>query len=181
MLQERKVTCPHCRKGFGSIPRLTTLGFQKFLCPKCDAVFVYPLARRSYYGVALGVLAIVVLLSLAGYSQTSFGNRLLAEVVGLSLYVLERVSYLLFPLGAWAVLRLIGINYSQTLPAARKILRWTGILAAAGIMIEILGLVASLILRGFILEPLAAALVSACALLLILGRDRTIRARLEKA
>jgi predicted RNA-binding Zn-ribbon protein involved in translation (DUF1610 family) len=180
VLHERKVTCPSCKNHFRETPKLTLLGFQKFRCPQCGARVIYPLVQRTYYAIILIVLAMVVLLALAGYSNSPWGARLIALTVMGALYVLERVSYLLFPLAAWAVLRLVGMHYPSALPPARKILWWTGLIALIGILIGALGTVASLIWRGVILETLMVALVLGGFLLAILSRDRSIRSRVQK-
>lgn len=180
-LQERKVTCPACGRRFEEKPRLSLLGFQKFLCPKCHRKIVYPLAQRAYHFVLLLVLALVVLFALAAYSNSPWGDKILIGAISIALYVLERVSYLLFPLGVWAVLRLVGMAYRKAIPLARTILWWTGAAALVGIAIGALGIVASLIWRGVVMQPLLIALILTCFVTAVLFRDRFLRKRLQKS
>ncbi len=106
---------------------------------------------------------------------------MLSSTILSALYVLERVSYILFPLAAWAILRLVGMFYPSALQVARTILWYTGIIALVGILIGLLGGVASLVWRGIIIEPLLAALLLSVFFIAILGRDKRIRNSLGKA
>ncbi|VBB43191.1 membrane hypothetical protein [uncultured Desulfatiglans sp.] len=177
---EKKVACPFCRKPFRAAPAISPLGFQKYACPNCGRTILHPLFRRRYYWMALAVLGAAALFSLAGYSAQPWGDKLLAAAVLSTIYVMERVSYLLFPLAAWAVLRLFGISYPWALSAARTVLRYTGMAALAGLFIAILGGVASLVWRGIVLEPFLASIILSFGFLAVLIRDRAIRARLQK-
>lgn len=179
-IEEKKVVCPFCRKPFRAAPRISLLGFQKYLCPSCARAILHPLFQRRYYWIALAVLAAVALFSLAGYSARPWGDKLLTLAVVSTIYVMERVSYLLFPLAAWALLRLLGLTYPWALSAARTILWYTGMAALAGIFIAILGGVASLVWRGIILEPFLASVFLSMCFLAVLMRDRAIRAHLPK-
>jgi hypothetical protein len=180
-LDEREVVCKNCKKRFKSAPKISVFGFQKFHCPKCSYSIVYPLFKRSYYWMILCFLGIVIVLALAGLSQSDLSQAILSSAILGALYVLERVSYILFPLAAWAILRLAGMFYPSALQAARTILWYTGIVALVGILIGLLGGVASLVWRGVIVEPLLVALILSGFFLALLGRDKMIRRNLSGA
>ncbi len=180
-LDERDLACKACKKRFKSAPKIGVFGFQKFHCPHCGNKIVYPLFKRSYYWLILCFLGIIIVFALAGLFQSDWSQGLLSSAILSALYVLERVSYILFPLAAWAILRLVGMFYPSALQAARTILWYTGAIALVGILIGLLGGVASLVWRGMIIEPLVAALLLSVFFLAILGRDKLIRNRLGKA
>jgi hypothetical protein len=180
-LDERDLICQTCKKRFRSTPKIGLFGFQKFRCSGCGDRIVYPLFRRSYYWIILCFLGCVIVFAVAGLFQNDWSQALLSSAILGALYVLERVSYILFPLAAWAVLRLVGMNHPSVLKAARTLLWYTGMAALVGILIGLLGGVASLVWRGVIIEPLVAALLLSVFFIALLGRDTMIRHRLHKA
>jgi DNA-directed RNA polymerase subunit RPC12/RpoP len=180
-LDEKGLVCKTCKKRFKSAPRISLFGFQKFRCPACGNRIVYPLFKRSYYWMILCFLGIVIVFAMAGLLQGDWSQELLSFAILSALYVLERVSYILFPLAAWAILRLVGMFYPSALQAARTILWYTGKVALIGILIGLLGGIASLVWRGIIIEPLVAALLLSLFFIVLLGRDKLIRHSLRKA
>jgi predicted RNA-binding Zn-ribbon protein involved in translation (DUF1610 family) len=179
-LDEKDLVCKTCKKRFKSAPRISLFGFQKFRCPACGNKMVYPLFKRAYYWMILCFLGIVIVFAMAGLFQGDWSQDLLSAAILGALYVLERVSYILFPLAAWAVLRLVGMFYPSALQTARTILWYTGIVALIGILIGLLGGVASLVWRGVIIEPFVAALCLFVLFVALLGRDKMIRNSLRK-
>jgi len=173
--EEKTVVCGRCGKHFRAAPRITLLGFQKFDCPKCQGRIIYPLLKRSYYWIILAVIGVVLLLSLSGLHGGDLGANILTFSILGALYVLERATYILFPLAAWAILRLAGMYYPSALQASRTILWYTGIAALAGILIGVLGGVASLVWAGRVIETLTASILLFLFFLLVLARDRLIR------
>ena len=39
----QKATCPNCKNTFEARPKLSLLGFPRFVCQKCNNKFIYPL------------------------------------------------------------------------------------------------------------------------------------------
>ena len=127
-LEEKDLVCKTCKKRFKSAPKIGVFGFQKFHCPHCGKKIVYPLFKRSYYWTILCFLGIVIVLALAGLLQSDWSQGLLSSTILSALYVLERVSYILFPLAAWATLRLVGMFYPS---ACRPQEPYSGILGSS--------------------------------------------------
>lgn len=180
--KERRVVCPGCGKPFRATPSIGLLGFQKFHCPKCGKKVIYPLLRRRYYWFTLGIFALVALLLFAGYSSGEWGLALLTVANQGVIYVVERISYILFPLAAWAILRLLGMHYPWALPAARTLLWYTGRVALViGVLVIVVAGVSRLVWMGVIMEPLLTALFLGAVSSAILIRDKMIRKQLKHA
>lgn len=177
---EKSVVCHRCGKSFSAPPKITPLGFQRFQCPKCKGKITYPLLRSSVHWILLAAVAAMLLFSLLGLYGGKLGEEILARAILAALYVLERVSYILLPLAAWALLRLVGMYYPSALQASRTLLYYTGIAALLGILTGVLGGVASLVWAGRMIETLLASSVLCLFFIFVLRRDRLIRKALTK-
>ncbi|RJR17536.1 MAG: hypothetical protein C4582_12875 [Desulfobacteraceae bacterium] len=173
--EEKAVVCGRCGNRFRAAPKLTPLGFQKFYCPKCHGKIIYPLLKRFYHWIILAVIGMALFLSLSGLQGGDLGASILTFSILGALYVLERASYILFPLAAWAILRIAGMYYPSVLQISRTVIWYTGMAALAGILIGILGGVASLVWAGRVVETLAASSILFLFFVLVLARDRLIR------
>ncbi len=179
MAIEKEVTCPHCLKPFQAVPRISLLGFQKFACPHCRKPILYPLYSRTYYWVIFTLLGLVVLLSLAGLSETDWGEQLLAGTLWLFLYLYNRRFLLLIPLAIWGIIRLFGIPYPRMKAVARPILYYLGLIALVGLALVVLGAVAILIVSGIIIPPLIGALFLSAVFSYGLWKDASLKKKLK--
>jgi DNA-directed RNA polymerase subunit RPC12/RpoP len=180
MRDEKSVVCHRCGKSFEASPRITPLGFQRFQCPECKGKITYPLLRSSVHLILLAAAALMLFFSLLGLYGGRKAEDILAFVILAALYVLERVSYILLPLAAWALLRLVGMYSPSVLQASRTLLYYTGIAALFGILIGILGGVASLIWAGRTIETLIASSALCLFFVFVLKRDRLMRKALTR-
>lgn len=179
-LDPDKIFCPSCGRSSSIVPGITPFGFRSYRCPACGHKLLYPIINRGYYAIVLATLGLVLLFSLAGASESAWGAQVLAGAIFIGLYVLERVNYILFPLGLWAFLRLIGLAHPPSLETAKKILKFTGIVALGGILVGLLGGVASLVWSGVFLVPFLAASLLSCVFLFFLWKDRNLRRHVEE-
>jgi hypothetical protein len=179
MAIEKEGTCPHCLKPFTAVPRISLLGFQKFTCPHCRKPILYPLYSRIYYWVIFTLLGLIVLLSLAGLSETDGGEQLLAGTVRLFLYFYHRRLLLLIPLAIWGIIRLFGVTYPRMKAIAGPILHYLGLIALVGLALVVLGAVAILIISGLVIPPLIGALLLSAVFSYGLWKDAALKKKLK--
>ncbi len=58
----QKTICPNCKNIFEERPKLSLLGFPKFLCPQCNNKFIYPLTlglKIVYFILAIALISSV--------------------------------------------------------------------------------------------------------------------------
>ncbi len=180
VLEDRDISCTKCGNRFKASSRISPLGFPKYSCPRCGNRFIYPLSKRFYYWCLLIVALLGSVLAIAGLSSSYIGDTLLTSAILGALYVLERVSYILIPLAAWAFFRLIGMFYPSALQASRTILWYSGVAALVGIAVALLGSAASLVWQGSALIILAASGLLSLFSVLVLIKDAIIRRSLTQ-
>ena len=177
--QEKPVVCTHCLKPFSAAPKITFSGLQKYFCPHCRTIVYYPLARKAIYWVIPLVAATVFFFILLSLSDSEWGEQILTSVGVWPIWIDEQKSLILWPLFLWSLVRLGGMYSKKILEVSRKILYATGILALLAVIVGLLGFLANLIRIGIVWPPLVGALLLLGFYFYGLGRDASIRKKIE--
>ncbi|HSO71435.1 MAG TPA: hypothetical protein VLR91_02175, partial [Thermodesulfobacteriota bacterium] len=154
-------------------------GFQKFHCPHCRAIILYPLARKTFYWFIPAVVAIVFFFVLLSLLDSEWGEEILMTFAALPIRIDEKKSLILWPLFLWSLVRLGGMYSKKVLEISRKILYGTGILAFLTVILALLGFVAGVVRVGIVLPPVIGALLLLGFFIFVMARDASIRKKIE--
>ncbi len=177
--KDQQVTCTQCLKPFSAPPKITFGGFQKFQCPHCRKIILYPIARKSIYWLIPIIVAAIFFLALVSITDSEWGNQFLASGGELTLYINDYKSVLLWPLLLWSLVRLGGMYSKKVLGYSRKILYFIGIVALAGVLVALLGLIASMMSVGLVWPPVLGGLILLVLFVIGLLKDAALRKKIE--
>lgn len=178
-LKEQQVTCTKCLKSFTALPKTAFGGFQKFRCPHCRQIILYPLARKTLYWFIPAVVAAVFFFVLLSLLDSEWGEQILLTFAALPIGIDEKKSLIIWPLFLWSLVRLGGMYSKKVLEISRKILYGTGILALLTVILALLGFVAGVVRMGIVLPPVLGALLLLGFFIFVMARDASIRKKIE--
>jgi len=176
--KEQQVTCTKCLKPFTALPKTAFGGFQKFRCPHCREIILYPLARKTLYWFIPAVVGAVFFFVLLSLLDSDWGEQILVTFAALPIGIDEKKSLILWPLFLWSLVRLGGMYSKKVLEISRKILYGTGILAFLTLILALLGFVAGVVRVGIVLPPIIGALLLLGFFIYVMARDASIRKKI---
>ena len=84
-MKKQTVICFECENKFEEKPKRSFLGFRKFLCPKCENKFIYPLTSgyRYIYWFVLVIFTLIFIVTVSKGGVALPGLLIVGAVIAL--------------------------------------------------------------------------------------------------